>query len=136
MAERIGSYTWADVNNVIGKTISKVAEDDFAAAYCNIALNMVWKRYDWRESLQNLPPFYLVPNTQDHGAPAVIIPSDFMGLRQAYLSRIDINPATRQELTIVKNLRVTYLVGFPRSIDFESAAKAFRIFPRVPRNIG
>ncbi len=130
------TYTFSDVMNAAQRTFSRQVESDAAAFVCNIFMNEIWNKYDWRESLTVLPPFYLIPNEQDHGTPAVAVPSDFLGLRQAYLTRLTSTPVYRVPLTVLKNLNLTTLYGPPGQIGFDSGKQSFRVFPRVPANMG
>lgn len=136
MAQRSATYTWNDVMNIAGRKWSRSNQDDLSAHLCNITLNWVWDKYDWRESLTTLPPFYLVPSVQDYGAPQIAIPSDFYGLRYANLVRLDATPPTRIPLDVIKDLLPTHIRYLPHAIGYVSDRHAFRIFPRVPDNVG
>ena len=136
MAARLATYTWRDVMDIAGRKAGRSLTDDLAAHICNITLNWVWDKYDWRESLTTLPPFYLAPLVQDYGAPQLVIPSDYYGLRYANLVRIDASPPTRQPLEIIKDLMPTHVRYLPHAICYVSDKQAFRVFPRIPDNIG
>ncbi len=130
------TYTFQDLMNVVSRVLPRMVEQDAAAYICNTAIAQFWKAYDFRETLQVLPPFYLIPMEQDHGTPAVAVPSDFLGLRNAYLCQLASNPAYRSQLSCLKDLPLTQVYGLPQSIGYEPAKLAFRLFPRVPANIG
>ena len=136
MSQRLATYTWNDVLNIAGRKATRSLTDDLAAHLCNITLNWVWDKYDWRESLTTLPPFYVAPLVQDYGAPQLVIPSDFYGLRYANLVRLDSQPPTRQPLSIIKDLLPTHVRYLPHAICYVSDKKAFRLFPRIPDNCG
>lgn len=136
MSQRISTYTWGDVLNVVKRKIPYLSESDLAPTICNVAQNYIWDKYDWRDSLKSLPPFYLVPNEQDYGAPNVTIPSDFWGLRWANLMRASNIPPYRQPLAIIKDLMPTHIRYLPHAIGYVSNARAFRLYPRIPENIG
>lgn len=136
MAVRTPTFVWQDVLNIVGRKTSRSIQDDMATPIVNMTLNLVWARWDWRQSLATLPTFYLTPNTQDYGAPAVVIPSDFYGLRWCNLVRTDNIPPYRQPLIIIKDLQTTHIRYFPHSIGYVADRQAFRVFPRVPDNIG
>jgi hypothetical protein len=136
MAARISTYTWQDVLSTAGRKFPKSLQDDFAPVICNMTQNYVWDKYDWRQSITTLPPFYMVPNEQDYGAPAIVIPSDFYGLRMARLIRTDANPPYRTPLKIIKDLEETHVRYLPHSICYNVDRKAFRLFPRFPANLG
>lgn len=136
MAVRVPTYSWNDVLSYIGRKIPRSVQDDAGVFVANMALNWVWDKYDWRESLGKLPSFYLVPDEQDYGVPTVAIPSDFYGLRWANLVRTDNTPPYRQPLTIIKDLQPTHIRYLPHAIGFVSDIQAFRLFPRIPDNIG
>ena len=126
------TYTYNDAWNVARKQVPSSTEADHAATICNLATNEVWGSFDWRESLRELPPFYLIPSEQDYGAPSVTIPSDFMGLREAFVVCTNSEPPQRTELTVVKDLRAESGHQYPHAIGYESSKNVFRLFPRVP----
>lgn len=130
------TYYFSDALDLISRQLPRMVESDSGASVANMAIYEIWKKYDWRESLAVLPPFYLVPNQQDLGTPAVVIPSDFLGIRQAYLVRLNSTPPYRQRLQPVKDLELTTIRGFPTSIGYEPATASFRVHPRTPENIG
>jgi hypothetical protein len=130
------TYTYGDVISLISTQIPKVAEEDKAAFILNMALNKIWKRYDWPESLAALPPFALTPGEQDHGAPTAAVPADFYGLRQANLVELAGVPARRTPLHVRRDLALTDFTGMPAEISWEPSVLAFRVFPRVPESIG
>lgn len=136
MAQRTGTYTYGDALNIISRQISRAVEDDVAATIANLATNLIWTRYDWRETISKLPPFYLIPGEQDHGAPTVTIPNDFFGLRKASLIRNTTIPVMRQPITPIRDLELTHFKFLPHAIGYVPASKAFRLFPRVPDNLG
>jgi hypothetical protein len=130
------TYTYGDVLSLISSQIPKVTEDDKAVFISNLALNKIWNRHDWPESLAPLPPFALTPGEQDHGAPAAAIPSDFGGLRKANFVELSSAPAKRwPPLRIIRDLVYTEAEGYPEAISWEPSVSAFRVYPRVPQNI-
>jgi hypothetical protein len=130
------TYTYGDVLSLIANQIPKVTEEDKAPFILNMALNKVWKRYDWPESLAALPPFSLTPGEQDHGSPQASVPSDFYGLREANLVELCGLPAVRTPLHVHRNIPLTDYTDLPREISWEPSVAAFRVHPRVPENIG
>ncbi len=127
---------YSDITTIISRFVPKIVDSDVAAFVSNIAIYEIFKRYDWRESLVTLPPFFLVPNSQDHGAPFVAVPSDFLGLRQAYLVQLNSSPVYKMPLGILKDLAETPIPGIPQDIGYQVDTQSFRVFPRVPANIG
>jgi hypothetical protein len=136
MALRTPSYTYGDAFSSIQRQYPRVIEDSNAALIANMATDMIWHRYDWKQSIKTLPPFYLVPNEQDHYYPAAVVPSDFYGLRKANLCRTQSEPPAHYPLSIIRDLELTHQRALPSSICFDRAQSAFRVFPRVPNNIG
>jgi hypothetical protein len=130
------TYTYGDVLSLIATQIPKVTEEDKAVFILNMALNKVWKRYDWPESIAPLPPFSLTPGEQDHGSPQASVPSDFYGLREANLVELCGLPATRTPLHIHRNIPLTDFTGPTREISWEPSVAAFRLHPRVPLSWG
>jgi hypothetical protein len=136
MANRTSTITWEQVLAVIGRKSSRSLQDDMGPLIVNLALNWVWDKYDFRWTTAALPNFYAVPQEQDYGAPAVIIPPDFYGLRWANLVRADNYPPYRQPLTIVKDLVLTHARYLPHAIGYVPDRQCFRLFPRFPDNVG
>ena len=131
------TYTIADALSVANRTMPRAIEADHAAYVANIALNKIWHAYDWRVSLSTLPPFWLIPLIQDYGAPFYAVPTDFYGLRQAYLVQTSSTPLPRRmELKVIKNLRKEYLRGLPRDIGYVMDTRSFRVYPQIGENIG
>jgi len=106
------------------------------AYICNVTQNWISDRYDFRWTLATLPPFYCVPDAQDYGEPAAVIPSDFYGLRWANLVRTDSSPPYREPLAIIKDLMPTHARYIPHAICYVPNKRAFRLFPRMPDNLG
>lgn len=129
------TYTYGDVLSMISPSIARGTEDEKSAHVCNIALNKVWMRYDWPEFMAVLPPFALTPGEQDHGAPAVAVPSDFGGLKQANLIQLSSIPAERTPIDIVRDLVLTPAMDLPKQICYLPATASFRVYPRVPLNM-
>lgn len=136
MAARLATYTWTDILTIIGRKASRNLQDDLGSYIVNNTLNYVHDSYDFRWTTATLPPFYLVPNAQDYGTPAVVIPPDFYGLRWAELIRTDNQPPYRYPLTIIKDLLPTHARYIPHAICYVPDSQVFRIFPRFIDNCG
>jgi len=135
MALSPATLTYADVLNVARSTIPALKEDDFAATICNMAVNLIWSDFDWRESIVPLPPFYLTPLQQDYGSPAVVIPADFGGLRKVHLTDLQSNPTTQTELRPLRFLDRTSRIGMPEAVGYVPELAVLRVFPLVPGGI-
>ncbi len=130
------TYYYSDILNYCSSAVPRMVDSDKAPFIANFAINEIWKQYDWRQSLGVLNPFYVIPGEQDFCAPMVVIPSDFLGLRQVYLVRMNSTPVFRQDLTVMKDLLLTHLSSLPAQICYQPAKRSFRVFPRIPLNIG
>lgn len=130
------THTYADALNFIRPQSPAVAEDQKAAMICNIGTNLIWNMYDWRETLHALPPFWLTPWEQDYGAPMVVVPSDFLGLRTVQLIDLTSNPPARHPMKVMKFLEPTHMLTLPRVISYEPSIPGFRVFPRTPNGLG
>lgn len=129
-------FTYGELISSISKKISRVSEEDFAALSCNLAIAEIWKRYDWRESLTELPPFWLAPNVQDYGYPFGAVPANFEGLRTAQLIQFTGSPVRITPLEVTKFLDKTNIQSFPQSISYNADTSSFRIWPNVPGSYG
>ena len=130
------TYTYADGLNFVRPQIPAVAEDTKAATICNIATNLIWNAFDWRETIANLPPFWLSPWVQDYGAPLIAVPADFLGLRTAVLTDLSNVPPAKYPLRVQRYLEPTHLKTLPHAISYQPEVKSFRVFPRVPNSLG
>lgn len=130
------TFTYGDAVATVGKTQRREFLDGCGAEACNLALNYIWNKADWRESRVDLPPFWLEPNEQDHGKPAIVVPTDFLGLREVYCVNMLSAGTERWQLKVQENLGLTHLADQPMMINYEPSADSFRIFPRVPLSYG
>lgn len=130
------AYTFDDVLRMIDRHVPKNVVSDNGATICNMAYNRIWHRYDWRESLATLPPFYLIPNEQDIGAPFYAVPTDFAGLRKVDLVYMQADPPSRRPLKVIKDLNLTHARWFPHAICYNPDTNSFRVFTRMNSNIG
>lgn len=130
------TYSYGDLANIIAPFIPRNVEERSLATIMNVATNEIWNRYDWRETLKYLPPFWLYPLRQDYGVPAYAVPTDFLALRTAYLSNLGSEPPTRWDLFCTKDLKLTQIRALPDSIAYEPTTSSFRVFPRPPDNCG
>lgn len=132
----MNTYTVGEALNVVSAQLKRTIEDHQAPYLANIAQNVIWNKYDWRETLAALPPFYLTPGEQEFGAPAVIVPSDFLGLREAYLVTTGAVPTQKVELRVRRDIRETGATSLPSEIGYVPSTRKFRVFPRIPTGIG
>ncbi len=131
------SFSVGEALSIANRAFPRDIEADHAAYIANIAMNEVWHAYDWRVSIKELPPFWLIPLIQDYGAPYYAVPLDFYGLRQAYLVQTTSSPLPRrEEMKVIKNIRREYLRGLPRDIGYVPETRSFRVYPQIPENIG
>lgn len=130
------TWTFDNILRMVGRHVPRNIMDDHSADICNLAYDKIWHKYDWRESLATLPPFYLIPGEQDVGPPFYSVPSNFAGLRKADLVYMTSDPPTRKPLKVIKDLNLTQVQYFPHAIDYNPDTQAFRTFPRTPINIG
>ncbi len=130
------AYTYDELLRMTKRYAPVNIIEDFGPEICNIVTQEVWKKYDWREVTKTLPPFMLIPNVQDYGAPFVSVPSDFYGLRKVNYVNLQGQPPLRYLLKVVKDLELTQVRYMPRSICYNPDTSSFRVFPRVPSNVG
>jgi len=65
---------YIDVIQAASQGYSKSIEDTAQTYALNNAVSKMWRAYDWRGTLAELPPFWLVPGQQDYGKPFYAIP--------------------------------------------------------------
>lgn len=130
------TYKYEDALALCQRYGSKVDDGLFASQVCNIATNLIWMAFDWRESLATLPPFYLIGGEQDYPLPTSSLPTDFHSLRQIYLTRLNDGNPVRDLLVNKNTLELTHLKSIPRCISYEPSIGGFRLFPRPSENMG
>jgi len=141
------SFTYADALELANKSLRRQMEDQLAATFCTLANAHIWIRWDWRESLKKMLPFYLIPDEQDYGPPQYAMPSNFLGLRNARIWDIDQNvPTLISEPLVKRSPPLTDLYGLPETVGFTSEVQKavddsagpggrIRVYPRPARNI-
>lgn len=130
------TFRYSDILSIVSKQFPRIVEDQYASICSNMATNLIWYAYDWRESLLTLPPFWLIPGEQDYKPPATVIPADFGGLRKTFVSHISGGTTVTTPIKPQQDLQVTHVVGIPQSISYEASIGGFRLFPRTPRSLG
>lgn len=140
MAVRTPTWTWREVIIAARDAARADISGERQAMAANLALNTIWMAHDWNESLAEFDPFYLSPNEQDYGAPAVAVPSDMLGVRFAYFVDLRAGGQSgnefRREIRCPKsNLYLTYQVGEPQMIGYEGSTRSLRIFPRASTDL-
>lgn len=110
--------------------------DQIGPIIADAAQSMVWNYADWRQTLTEFPPFWLVPLEQDYGPPSITLPEDFQGFRKMYLVQAQSEPEFRQPLDVKKTIEKTYVQGPPTRISYEASIGQIRVWPRVPDFIG
>jgi hypothetical protein len=119
------TFTWQDVYNRVAGDGFRAREDAQLVFAVNDAQYLIWDLYDWRETLEELPPFWLVANCQEYGE----VPGDFQALRKAYLVNVDSNYG-RDDIRIKKDLSLTNIRDLPKLIGYAPETHKFRVWPR------
>ena len=130
------TYTFDDVLRMNAKLVPRNVIDDHGADICTLAYNKIWQRYDWRESLKTLPPFYLIPGEQEVGPPFYSVPDDFNGLRKVNYVYVQSDPPVRKPLKVIKDLDLTHIKWWPHAICYNPDTRSFRVYSRLADNIG
>lgn len=116
---------------------SRAIEASQVANICNLTINTLWDRYDWRWTLGKFPPFWLQPRYQDFGLPVVVIPSDFAGLRMAELVVLAGSQALETKpVQCIRDIKLTSRSGWTESIGYVPEKNCMRVYPRVPDGMG
>jgi hypothetical protein len=119
------TYTVSDAVALVKEIYRGTIWDHAGPMLADIAQSIVWNAADWKQTLADLPPFWLVPQEQDYAAPA-----DCQGLRSTYLVHVTTDPIYRTPpLNIKKDLDPTYYVGVPTEISFDQASNKIRLYP-------
>ena len=102
----------------------------------NTAVNELWMGYDWRGTVLPLDPFWVVPGEQDYGKPLVTVPSNFFGIREAYLTEVGSNNLYRHPLLVQENIEKTGFMDFPKRICYKSSIGDYGTSPEVSTTCG
>jgi len=136
MARRI---TFGKLIAAIRKDVPRLDSADFAAELVADIVTKVWNAQDFRETLGQLPPFFLVGDVQDYGPPVFIVPADFQSLKQAVLKHISWSTTEAQVETypLKVKTRQDATKGYsqrPEIVSYEPSENCFRIYPLLPRD--
>ncbi len=131
MARRI---TFGKLIAAIRHDVPRVQDVNFASELVADIITTVWNAQDFRETLAQLPPFYLVGDMQDYGAPVFTVPTDFQALRAASLVKLTYsdNEVVRNVYPLLVKTRQAPLKRYgqrPELVSFEPQENCFRIFP-------
>lgn len=126
------TYTYNDAWQVARPQYDRSVEPVALEYATNRAVNLMWQAYDWRGTTAPLPPFWIVPYTQDYGTPFYVVPSDFLGLREIYLTQVSTSTGDQTPMKVLRNLDVTAMSGMPQSICYRPDVRALRIHPMPP----
>lgn len=127
---------YSDILEVVTLTLPKDVAAQYVSVAANLATNLIWYAYDWRESLEPLRPFYLIPGEQDFKTQFSVLPADFHSLRKCQLCRYSNGTLFKWDMDVTKDLLLTHIKGTPRSIAYEPTTASFRLFPRVSDSLG
>jgi hypothetical protein len=124
-----GTYTYNDALAVAKAQYSPALTPLVEEYVINNAVSKMWMAYDWRGTVALLYPFWLVPGEQDYGSPFYSVPTDFFGIREAYLLESAGTAQLRHPIHVVENLERTHIQSFPKSICYRPSISGFRVNP-------
>jgi len=101
-------------------------DSSFQVKAANDAVAAMWRAYEWRGSLVELPPFYLVPGSADQSPLTGVVPTDFWYLRDAWLRNVEGN---EHELRVERDLPRTFIYGQPESVCYVPETDRLRVYP-------
>jgi len=122
------TLTAGDAVRIVAARYPRLDTSGFAARFCDEVLSTIWHRYPWRESLAELPPFHLVREEPDYGAPLLAVPPDFYGLHRVCVRNS--YGTTYPPLIVVHDLSVSQSTGIPTAIAYQPEKRSFRVYPR------
>lgn len=129
------TYTFGDLVNMERQNIPALREEKTVDMLCMKAQTFVWNRFPFRETIATLPPFWCVPDTQDFGAPAVIVPDDFQGLWKAFIVNTSAWPEDPWNLKVLRELDPTAFRSMPDAISYNKATQSFRLSRRCTESM-
>lgn len=132
------TYTFFDIVGMVGDAVGTAAEAYKAPMACNLAVNHIWTAFPWRQSLGELPPFYIVPGEQTYGPPAVSVPADFLGLERAFheIRTSSGGVPIVRDLRYIRDIATTDQQDYPKVIGYEGSTRSFKISPRPLTSFG
>jgi len=130
-------YTYHDVLSMIDSSVHRKTIETRGTTMVNLALHEIWDAYDWADTIADLPPFFLVPSTQDYPDSLYgVKPSDFLGFRQVRFVYLGADPPVKRAMGPQKHLELTENADFPHAISYQKSFDGFRVFPRPAENMG
>lgn len=126
------SYSYNDALNLARPQYPREAEGLGLPFVINMAVNDIWMAFDWRGSVAALPPFWLAAYIQDYGAPFYSVPTNFYGIREAYLVQVSNAGSYRAPIRTTENIERTSGYGMPTSMVYRDAIRGFRVWPCPP----
>lgn len=117
---------YSEAVNAIASAVPRITEDKLAITWVNRAVYEIWRRYDWKEYMKTLEPFWLIGGVQDY---PWAMPDYFWGLHKAYIARLAPEPAEYYPLRILRDLELTHQKQIPHSIGWDKTRSSLRVFP-------
>lgn len=131
---------YSDIMNLVQRHVLRNVEDSMAANIVSAGMNMIWQAYDWRESLADITPFYLIPGRQDYPSDIITIPEDIHGLKQVFLVRLNGEEVYKQPLSVLRQVERTNFQTLPNTISYMTTLtndkSGYRVHPRPATNYG
>jgi len=118
--------TGRDALELISAVYPHVFTEPYGARFVNEVVSIMWHRYPWRQSLEDLPPFYLIDGQAEVYAPLVNIPTDFHGLHEVWLQHYG---GDTEPIEITANLSKYNVYGKPEAICYLPEKSGFRLWP-------
>jgi hypothetical protein len=141
MATSASTYTVQNAADIVAPIHASPGAENIHTA-CDLALAYMWGRWGWRQSLKELPPFWLVPEKLEYGAPISVVPSDFAGLWEVALVHVrgDGSGPHYQIVSVLSNRSQPRVsrdgsIWPPSSIAYIPEFDVFRLSAPCPSNI-
>lgn len=107
--------------------------------HLNNAFRFMWDHFEWRETLGDLPPFYLTPNHHIYRSPFIAIPTDFVDLFSAEVVTVNVEGIHSIEaLHVIRNLEDDNSLrnAFTPAMGYSNKHGAFLVTNLAPAVIG
>lgn len=125
----------SDVQSELGIT----GDQTVAMQHMNNAFRFVWDAFEWKETLEDLPEFFLIPGWHIYRSPNIVIPTDFADLYSAEVVTVNSEGLqSSDEMKVIRNLEDNQILArtpYP-VIGYSSKHLAFLVANIAPAVVG
>lgn len=120
--------TYLDILLEVKEDLRISRDQTLSLSVLNDAFRWFWDFYDWKDTIGDMQPFYLVPGWNIYRPPLVEKPSDFRDLFEAFYVTVNGQGSQSEKpLEVIGNIRPHTVFGTPNSIGYDKNYDAFLV---------